>query len=49
MNKEEAIKQLLEIVELFKRGINIRINATDIKAIEILVSEIKGGNNVNKN
>jgi hypothetical protein len=41
MNKEDAIKQLEEVILLFKRGINIRINMTDIKAMELLIKEVK--------
>lgn len=45
MNKEDAIKQLEEVILLFKRGVPIRINATDIKAMELLINEVKNDKN----
>lgn len=41
MTIKESIEQLEEVIDLFKRGLNIRINPTDIKALECLIKAIK--------
>lgn len=45
MNKEESIKQIEEVIDLFRRGISIRINSSDIKAMELLINEVKNDKN----
>ena len=45
MNKEESIKQIEEVIDLFRRGIPIRINSSDIKAMELLIKEVKNDKN----